>query len=152
MCFADYLERWGLNRLNLNALERTETELSDIAAAARIGSSRGPLNKNRSSPAATGIPAVLYANAQNRFCFILRIVLLLSCIAVGTSMRSLRISTMSADSIATSVPEPIAIPMSACARAGASLIPSPTIATFRFSTCNFFTSFDLSCGNTSAST
>ena len=57
-------------------------------------------------------------------------VALLSLIAVGTSLRSLLIRTMSADSIATSVPEPIAIPISALAKAGASLIPSPTMATF----------------------
>jgi hypothetical protein len=36
---------------------------------------------------------------------------------------------MSADSMAMSVPAPIAIPTSACISAGASLIPSPTIAT-----------------------
>ena len=37
--------------------------------------------------------------------------------------------TTSAESIATSVPAPIAMPMSALVRAGASLIPSPTMAT-----------------------
>eukprot|EP00982_Pelagococcus_subviridis_P012492 31176-Pelagococcus_subviridis.AAC.43 len=37
--------------------------------------------------------------------------------------------TKSAASIAMSVPAPIAIPTSAAANAGASLIPSPTIAT-----------------------
>src|SRR5271155_3557648 len=37
----------------------------------------------------------------------------------------------SALSMATSVPVPIAIPTSASARAGASLMPSPAIATFR---------------------
>ena len=39
-------------------------------------------------------------------------------------------STTPADSIATSVPAPIAIPTSARASAGASFTPSPTIATF----------------------
>jgi len=38
-------------------------------------------------------------------------------------------STTSAASIATSVPVPMAKPTSACASAGASLIPSPTKAT-----------------------
>ncbi|OPZ70245.1 MAG: hypothetical protein BWY81_00025 [Firmicutes bacterium ADurb.Bin467] len=80
------------------------------------------------------------------------IVRLLSSIAVGTSIRSERINTMSADSIATSVPEPIAMPMSACASAGASLMPSPTIATLRPSSWSFLTSCDLSSGNTSEST
>ena len=101
-----------MNRLSLSAFVRTDTELSDIAAAARIGFSSGP-PKRYKIPAATGIPAVLYAKAQNKFSLMLRIVARESAIAVGTSIRSLRIRTMSADSIAMSVPEPIAIPMSA---------------------------------------
>ena len=40
-------------------------------------------------------------------------------------------SATSAASTATSVPVPIAMPTSACASAGASLMPSPTIATTR---------------------
>src|SRR5881397_1713969 len=51
-----------------------------------------------------------------------------------TSLGSFRTRTMSADSIATSVPAPIAIPTSAWTSAGASLTPSPTIAT----RCPFF--------------
>src|SRR5262249_51363945 len=51
--------------------------------------------------------------------------------AVATSRGSERMRTTSAVSIATSVPAPIAIPTSAWASAGASLIPSPTIATRR---------------------
>ena len=47
----------------------------------------------------------------------------------GTSRGSLRTSTMSPASTATSVPAPMAIPTSAVAKAGASLTPSPTIAT-----------------------
>ena len=63
-------------------------------------------------------------------------------IAAGTSLNRLFIRTTSAASIATSVPAPIAIPISALVSAGASLIPSPTIATFPFSfslriTCSF---------------
>ena len=50
-------------------------------------------------------------------------------IAAGTSLKRLFINTTSAASIATSVPAPIAIPVSAPVSAGASLIPSPTIAT-----------------------
>lgn len=45
------------------------------------------------------------------------------------------LSTMSADSIATSVPAPMAIPTSARARAWASLMPSPIIATFLPCSC-----------------
>ena len=48
-------------------------------------------------------------------------------------MRRLFIRTISAASMAMSVPAPIAIPMSALVRAGASLIPSPTIATLPLS-------------------
>src|SRR3990172_8205088 len=53
----------------------------------------------------------------------------LKAIAVATPFNSPLIRTMSPDSIAMSVPVPIAIPTSAWASAGASLIPSPTIAT-----------------------
>ena len=83
-----------------------------IAAAANIGFKRGPPNIYK-SPAAIGIPIVLYPNAQNKFCLIFFIVSLLNFIEVGTSIKSLFINTMSADSIATSVPLPIAIPISA---------------------------------------
>ena len=65
------------------------------------------------SPIAIGIPTTLYANAQNKLNFILFIVALLNLIAVITSIKSLLINTILADSIATSVPEPIAIPISA---------------------------------------
>ena len=55
-------------------------------------------------------------------------------------------------SIATSVPVPIASPRSACASAGASLTPSPTIATTRPSACSSRTTSALSAGSTSAIT
>ena len=45
-------------------------------------------------------------------------------------------SVMSLASIATSVPVPIAMPMSAWASAGASLMPSPTMATFLPPACS----------------
>mmetsp|Transcript_18325 Transcript_18325/g.43417 ORF Transcript_18325/g.43417 Transcript_18325/m.43417 type:complete len:325 (+) Transcript_18325:565-1539(+) len=51
------------------------------------------------------------------------------CKAVTTSERRLFTKTMSAASIAISAPAPMAIPRSAWANAGASLTPSPTIAT-----------------------
>ena len=53
--------------------------------------------------------------------------------AAGTSLKRLFISTTSAASMAISVPAPMAIPMSALVRAGASLMPSPTMATLPFS-------------------
>ena len=48
-----------------------------------------------------------------------------------TPRGSLDASTMPADSIATSVPAPMAMPTSALASAGASFTPSPTMATVR---------------------
>ena len=49
--------------------------------------------------------------------------------ALGTPCKSPDISNTSAVSMATSVPVPMATPTSAWARAGASLMPSPTKAT-----------------------
>ena len=59
-------------------------------------------------------------------------------------------STTSAVSIATSVPAPIAMPTSAWASAGASLTPSPTIATLRPCAWSSATLAALSPGSTSA--
>ncbi|MNL58806.1 hypothetical protein D3C87_1824770 [compost metagenome] len=49
-------------------------------------------------------------------------------------------------SMATSVPVPIAIPILACANAGASFIPSPAIATIFPSACKRLISLSLSSG------
>ena len=71
--------------------------------------------------------------------------------AFVTSVRLLFTSTISAESIAISVPLPIAMPMSALVNAGASFIPSPTIATF--SSCEIsLTTFSLSSGRSSKNT
>ena len=59
---------------------------------------------------------------------------------------------MSLASIATSVPAPMAIPMSAAVRAGASLMPSPTMATISPCSCRRRISWALSPGKTSART
>src|SRR5215472_17076248 len=70
----------------------------------------------------------------------------------GTSRGSLRTSTISPASTATSAPAPIAIPTSAVTAAGASFTPSPTMAT-RFPERLSFSIFaDFSSGNTSART
>ena len=71
--------------------------------------------------------------------------------AAGTSLNLLFISTISAASIAISVPAPMAIPTSARVRAGASLIPSPTIATFP-SSFNFLITSSFPSGKTPAIT
>ena len=52
----------------------------------------------------------------------------------------------SAASIATSVPEPMAMPRSACASAAASLTPSPTMATVAPAACSFRTASTLPSG------
>ena len=61
-------------------------------------------------------------------------------------------STTPADSIATSVPAPMAMPTSARARAGASLTPSPTMATVNPRSCSSVTVESLSSGRTSEKT
>jgi hypothetical protein len=72
--------------------------------------------------------------------------------AVTSPERAPEIKVMSEASMATSVPVPMAIPTSAWARAGASLMPSPTMATTRPSCCSRWTSRDLCSGITSART
>ena len=72
--------------------------------------------------------------------------------AVATPASDPEIKVMSAASIATSVPVPMASPTSAAASAGASLIPSPTIPTVRPSACRRRISPALCSGSTSAST
>src|SRR3989338_7790197 len=78
---------------------------------------------------ATGIKTTLYAKAQNKLSLIVFIVCLDSLIAETTDIKFLLTNVIPAASMATSVPVPIAIPTSDDAKAGASLIPSPTKAT-----------------------
>src|SRR5699024_1535 len=66
--------------LSLNEFVTTLTELNAIAAPA-IQGARSPI-------AAIGMPALLYAKAQNKFCLMLRIVLWLSVIAFGIRVNS----------------------------------------------------------------
>ena len=61
-------------------------------------------------------------------------------------------SVMSLASMATSVPVPMAMPTSAWASAGASLMPSPTMATLRPSCCSSAISAAFCSGSTSATT
>ena len=72
--------------------------------------------------------------------------------ARATSAGSERMSTTSADPIATSVPAPMAMPMSARASAGASLMPSPTIATLCPACCSSRTLSSFWSGSTPATT
>ncbi len=77
-------------------------------------------------------------------------VYVLKLMAFATSRRSFLTRMMSPVSMATSVPEPTAMPRSACASAGASLMPSPTMATFFPACWSFCISRALSSGRTSA--
>ncbi len=70
----------------------------------------------------------------------------------STARGSSDASTTWADSMATSVPAPIASPTSARASAGASLTPSPTMATVRPRCWSSATALSLSSGSTSANT
>ena len=76
-------------------------------------------------------------------------VLRLKRIAAGTSRSELFTRTTFAASSATSVPAPTAIPVSAAVRAGASLIPSPTMQVFP-DFLNSFTIFSFPPGRTPA--
>src|SRR5213594_1813240 len=82
----------------------------------------------------------------------LRMVARLNLRARTMPRRSPFINVMPAFSIATSVPVPMAIPTSAAASAGASLIPSPAIATMWPCSRSRLTILLFWCGRTSAST
>src|SRR5215218_3184571 len=118
--------------------ETTKTLENAIAAAATIGF--------RYPAIASGIEATLYAKAQKRLPLIVASTRRESLIASTAALRSPETSVRSEASIATSVPVPIAIPRSACASAGASLTPSPTIATTSPASCSRRTSAALSPG------
>ena len=79
---------------------------------------------------ATGMAMILYRKAQKRFLVMtLKVrsdILMLSRAFVIPPL----MTTMSALSMARSIPEPMAIPISAPLRAAASLMPSPIMRTF----------------------
>ena len=89
---------------------------------------------------------------RTRFSLIVRSVARQRRIASAAARRSPQTSVRSEASMATSVPVPIARPRSAWASAGASLTPSPTIATTRPSSWRRLTTSTLSAGSTSAMT
>src|SRR4029453_974748 len=134
----------GVKRRSLRLLETTRTELNAIATPAIRGLSR--------PAAASGMAAMLYANAQNRFPLIVRSVRRERRMASAAARRSPRTRVRSLASMATSVPVPMASPRSAWARAAASLTPSPTMATTRPSLWRRLTTSTLSAGKTSATT
>ena len=106
-----------------------------MAALAQIGLIRMPKNGN-STPAATGTRQVV-DEGEEQVLPDVPIVARLSRRARAMARRSPLTSVTPALSIATSVPVPIAMPTWAWARAGASLMPSPAIATTRPSAWRF---------------
>src|SRR3989338_10569195 len=100
----------------------TDMEEKALAAEAMMGF--------RSPSAASGIPTTLYTKAQKRFCLIVPYVRCASLMPSTTFSVPPPTRTICPASIAMSVPLPIATPRSACVSAGASLMPSPTNATF----------------------
>src|ERR1035437_6461394 len=71
---------------SLRELATTDTELNDMAADAIIGLCMGPPRINR-TPAAIGMPMILYIKAQKRFCFMVLMVSLLSMMASTSDIR-----------------------------------------------------------------
>lgn len=108
----------------------TETELRLMAAAAIMGLSKRPKNGYR-IPAAIGTPRLLKIKAENRFCRMLLMVARLRRTTLTMPFKSLLTRVTPALSMATSVPDPMAMPTRARARAGASLMPSPAMALAR---------------------
>ena len=135
----------------MSALTATMKLDPAMVIAAISGRSTRP-KAGAKTPAAIGRATALYPTAQPRFCFILRTVPRPIRRAMATSRGSERIRTTSAVSTATSVPAPMAIPKSACASAGASLTPSPTMATRLPASMSSLTLAALSPGSTSAMT
>src|SRR5690606_1180943 len=117
-------------RPSRKALVITDTELRLMASAASIGLSSRP-NVGYRTPAATGTPMALYRNAKPRFWRMLRTVSAEIRRAVPMRPRSPFTRVTWALDMATSVPVPMAMPTSAAASAGASLMPSPAMATCR---------------------
>jgi hypothetical protein len=109
---------------NVSELLTTLTLENAIAAPAIIGWRCTPHGRN--TPMASGMPMTLYMHAQTRLRRMTLKIELERCRAATTSSRSERISTMSAASIATDVPDDRAIPTVAATSAGESLMPSPT--------------------------
>ena len=102
----------GLKRRSRLAFATTDSDDIAIAAAAMIGLKVSP-NAGYSAPAAIGMPRLLYRKAKTRFCRMFRMVARERSTAVTTPDSAPEIKVMSEDSIATSVPVPIADPTSA---------------------------------------
>jgi hypothetical protein len=97
-----------------------------MAAPAAMGCKLSP--QGRKKPIANGRPMKLYMHAHARFNLMRKKIARLRTKDAGMARRSVLVmSTMDAASIATSVPVESAMPISADASAGESLMPSPTM-------------------------
>ncbi len=128
MLFHPFIYAYFLKRLQLNAnMAPPDTA---IQIPAKIGSKSGPPNA-LSRPAANGSITAQKMSAQKMLPFIALTARREIFIASARSRRSFRTRIICAHSSATAEPVPIATPTSAAARAAASLVLSPTMATFR---------------------
>src|SRR5699024_12606213 len=110
------ISRYSFYIFNNFALIATMMVLKLIKIAPTAGLKTMPTGA--SIPAASGIAIMLYPEAHHKLCTIFVCVFLDNSLNVTTSFGLLLTSTISADSIATSVPAPIALPKSAVAKAG----------------------------------
>jgi hypothetical protein len=114
----------------MRELQTTETEDRAIASEAHTGLSRiFPIGYK--TPAAIGTAAMLYTNAHKKLNFTRRNTVVDRSTRVSTPLRFGETRMNEALESATSLPDPIAIETSAVAIAGASFMPSPTIATIQ---------------------
>src|ERR1035438_10315576 len=132
---------YAYSREMLRALERHQSGSATVVPIILRPSDwqYSPLASLQALPS-RGRPVSSWPNRQKRFWRTIRMVRRESSMASATPLRLSRISVMPPASMAAAVPEPMAMPRSACASAGASLMPSPTMATRRPPACNFFTS------------
>ena len=106
--FFEYDDYFFTRLFIIREFNTTVIDENDIAAAPIMGESDMP-NRGKSAPAAMGIHTELYMSAQNRFCLMVRRVAREISSAARTSNRELFESITSAESMATSVPAPMAI-------------------------------------------
>jgi hypothetical protein len=107
---------------------RSALALAAVVAAALLALALPYPDQVRVAVLIAGVPLAL-GLLNSGWVAVLQADLRASRIASAAARRSPETSVRSDASIATSVPVPIASPRSACASAGASLTPSPTIAT-----------------------
>jgi len=124
-------EQWGISAGMISALKITADRMADDGVFSRITlsvSSHGSVSENNA-----GTMAKYFARSLAIENVVNAPRVISSCLPTSTTsisfVGSLSRSTMLPASLAAWVPEFMATPTSACARAGASFVPSPIIAT-----------------------